>query len=252
MFNRSRTRRRRSQRSYPKKYTPVTENSNSVATGKHLNEISVGRFKSLPTLWPDKMMMKMKFIDTVTVSADLLIGQPVVANTWTVNSLFSPGYLPNSANGFPELAAMYSRYRVLSSNTHVNLSNIYGITTYTAVLTITPDIPTTNLTYAQMLNLIGNPYTVWASGGKANSQDATCELETYCKHNKLFGSKNYDTDLAFAGTRDASPVNQVKALLVIGTPATDFGPPPYNFDKISITCQIEFWCEWFQRDFEQV
>lgn len=262
-YRRSWTRRGTSKKFYKKRYSRttnrrsrflnpgpptlvVTNNSGSTQTGKYLNKVSTGLFRNQPTLWPDKFMTKMKYVD----QNNLYYGGPQTASSpvnfvYRVNSLYDPATSVTGENvmaGFNELAAMYDNYRVHAVKTIVDIQNttaspIVAVHTYSA-----NNSPPTNL--ANLMGTTGNPYSVWGTAG-LNSANASIHLENYVGLRKLVGSKTLDYDADYAGLNNANPTKQLFGYLSV----TNANPTATAL-TFSLVIQIEFWCEWYGRQTE--
>lgn len=213
------------------------------------NRISTGISRT-PTIWPDRQMCKMRYVDSSTPSVTSNTpnnGYCLVVN-YRVNSLYDPQVAIASEQalaGFAEMSQMYNKYRVHAVKVTVDLQS-----TTSAPLTILWNYANESAgatTYATMMNLIGNPYSTWATcasaaGTQLGSQAA--HIENYCKISKIVGTTNVATDTSYSGTSNTNPYNEVFGTLYIGS-----GIATAQLSYCPIV-QLEFWCEWYDRDLE--
>lgn len=225
-----------------------TTNSANRVGGNGLNRLSVGKFRDLPTLWPDKFLCKMKYQDTVNTTILITGGQQTQGVNYKVNSLYDPlqtTAAEQSIPGFLELANMYGYYRVHAAKITANIGGNQGPYGALAIAGLTGAYPNFSnySTYASMLQATANPYVVY--GLLSPSLKASVNLETYCNMNKLVGSKIGSTDDDYAASVTADPKNLLWGYVAISVPVN----APANL-TYTVTTEIEFWCEFYGRDFE--
>lgn len=226
----------------------TSNSANRVGAGG-LSRISVGRFRDLPTLWPDKMMMKLKYYDTVNTTLTVGSSTYTAYIPYRVNSLYDPllsTALEQPIAGYAELANMYQNYRVhaakMTSNAVPNGSDAAGALFTTGFSRNGPAIGGTS-TYATVLNSLGNPYVVWALIG-AQAADPV-NLENYCSMKKIVGSNAMTFDDDFAGGYNSNPTATIYGYVAISLPTT-----PSAAVVFTVVTEIEFFCEFYGRDHE--
>lgn len=230
----------------------VTNNRNSISSFKMnpagLNKISYGSFKNLPTLWPDKFLCKMKYTDTINTTMSIGASGYMTTTIYRVNSLYDPlitSNLEQAMPGYSELAAMYSYYRVNAAKMTANVSVISGTVNPTLVSCgFSRSIPPFNgaSNYTLALQTIGNPYVTWALTG---SNYSPVYLENYISMKKLAGSIVTNTDDDYGSGAGTSPAYPLYGYVNLATPIMPSTAPVFN-----TIIEIEFWAEWYGRDFE--
>lgn len=229
----------------------VTKNANSSSATRYpprsMNKISTHIYRNLPTLWPDKTLIKMKYVDTNSITLTFAQNSQVPQTLrYRVNSLYDPNIataLEQPIAGFAELAAMYTSYRVHAAKMSVRAESASGSVPTLAVCTLANqnNFPST---YLQTLASIGNPYTVWDMMGLGVGASGLT-LENYCKMDKLAGTKNISTDMGYSSAVTTNPLYQLYGFVTMSpTFATGAG---YS---VAIVIEIEFWAEFFGREVE--
>lgn len=245
---------RRNANAYDRQKTMVvtnsrTSNSANRVGARGLTKISTGRFRDMPTLWPDRFMMKMKYTDSVNTVVTIATGTQSNSVTYRANSLYDP--LLTTANeqpipGFTEMASMYGNYRVhatkITTNCVPNGTDTAG-TLFTCGFSRFPPGFTASSSYSYVLASIGNPYTTWALVG-AQAADPV-NLENYVSQKKLVGARTVVTDDDFAAGVAANPAGTTYAYVVVALPANATANTSYT-----IITELEFWAEFYGRDFE--
>lgn len=229
--------------------TSRTSNSANRVGGDGLDKISTGRFRNLPTLWPDRFMCKMKYLDTVNTTLTIGQSQQTAFTTYRVNSLYDPLVTTSSEQnvaGFSEMAAMYTNYRVHAAKFTVNIvpnaNNNQGAIAYCGFSATTPGI-VAGSSYTAVLNSLGNPYTVWsmlaAQAGQATN------LENYVGMKKLAGSIVANTDDDYASVANTNPAKPLYGLVLVSVPVVTTAA--VSFTSV---VEIEFWAEFYGRQYE--
>lgn len=195
-------------------------------------------------------MCKMRYVDTVNSLRTITPVGPPGTTTYRINSLWDPLLQTASEQnvaGYAELANMYRYYRVHACKHTVDIS-LGGTTTPSTLIMIQQFVginAVAGASNATALNAIGNPYTVWDQGSFAGKSQL--HTENYVKCSKLVGSTNYATDLQFAGPYNGNPTTQLYSILYFIDQTDTQASTNYSFTMVS---QLEFWCEWFERDQE--
>lgn len=223
-----------------------TTNSANRVGGNGLNRLSVGKFRDLPTLWPDKFLCKMKYQDTVNTYLTVSSGSYIAVVNYRVNALYDP-LLTTAAEqplpGYNELANMYGYYRVHAAKITANIAPVSnGTLLGVAGFAKAGSSLAANSTYAALLQTTGNPFVVWgmcAPGGNP------LNLETYVGMKKLAGSVVADTEDNYA-----SAVNNIPNTQLFGYVAVGFPGAAASGITVTVVTEIEFWCEFYGRDFE--
>lgn len=230
--------------------TTVSDSTYAHQTGQRwLNMMSTGSFKDTPTMWPDRMMVKLRYLDRVNLRIDQGSSTTVPYNVgYRLNSPFSPRTAVTTQDivaGYSEMASLYQNYRVHAVKITVDVENLSVALPLTGVLTLSPTLPNGIVaTYSDMLSLVGNPYTVWASASSSNG-NPKLHLENYVKLEKLLGQKSVSTDEEYAAAVNAIPVKVLLGNLYLRSPPTATSlSAPLQFSQIN---QIEYYCEFYNR-----
>lgn len=212
-----------------------------------MNQISTHVYRNLPTLWPDKTMIKMRYVDTANPVISFAQAQiaPITVR-YRVNSLYDPNILvalEQPIAGFSELAEMYTSYRVHAAKINVRAESASGNVPTLAVCSFSPQLnfPTA---LSSTLTSIGNPYTVWDMMGLGVGASGL-HLENYVKLDKLAGTKNINTDMGYSSATSTNPVYQLYGWVTFAPPYA--APSAYS---IGVVVEIEFWAEFFGREIE--
>lgn len=246
-----RTSTRRRQTSSLQRTLVTTKNPGTSSTARFssrsLNRISTGRFRDLPTLWPDRFMCKLKYVDSTltTIQIAANIGGPIMLN-YRVNSLYDPNVAISAEGviaGYTELSQMYSYYRVHAAKLNCTMES--GSGTQTTLVVSGFDVSNNPpASYTAMQRSIGNPYVVWGLMGLGLGNSGTT-LENYCKLDKLLGSRMVTTEKDLAASVTTNPVTQLFCFIAISPPSA-----PAQTYQITPIVEIEFWAEFYGRDFE--
>lgn len=230
----------------------VTTNSSSASTGnRYLNFVSVGKFNNLPTLFPDKMLVKLKYTDNINYAISQSSALTVQTG-YRLNSVFSPS-LSNSTQqtvpGFYDLSQIYNSYRVHATKMTCDIENInsYNGSASVGFLVLCTMTPEAQPAYspATQLQSLGNPYTVWANLGLGGSEGGRAVLENYVSLQKLWGSSSQKIDNDFAASTAGSPAQLLFGYVYL-IPLKS-GTTTINATQI-IT--LDFWVEFYNRQFE--
>lgn len=222
---------------------PNASSSNRVGF-RGLNKISTGMFRNLPTLWPDRMMVKLKYMDIINTSLSITSGS-LTNIAYRTNSLYDPlvATAPEQPlAGFAELAAMYNSYRVHAVNVTANIQSTSGNIPILVVMThcINNTPPSS---YAQALQSCGNPYSVWGQCGLGVG-NSSLDLDNYVKLSKLVGENVVNTDNDYSSACTTNPVKQTFCIISYATAVASA-----TFNLVPVV-QLEFWAEFFTRGYE--
>lgn len=221
-----------------------TNNSANRVGGNGLNRISVGRYRDLPTLWPDRFMCKLKG----EVSYDNNLGP----NQYSYIIPFTPTAVDSTLHygsiaGYNELAALYGTYVVHAFNTTAQIT--FDGAPATAVLatlgySATPLPFTSATTHAQLMAATGNPYVVYGLIAQYTNEPMT--LINYCSTRKVKGNSNVGKENAFSASTAglAEPTDSVEAWISVSVPTPLTAAIPFH-----AAVQIEYYIEFYNRTF---
>lgn len=192
-------------------------------------------------------MCKLKYVDSTltTVNIASTIAGPVLLN-YRVNSLFDPNIAISTESpiaGYTELSQMYAFYRVHACKVNLTIESGSGTQTTLAVCGFDVSNNPPN-SYAAMQRAIGNPYVVWGLMGLGLGNSGTT-LENYCKLDKLLGSKMVTTEKDLASGVTTNPVTQLYCFIALSPPTA-----PSSSYQLTPIVEMEFWAEFYGRDFE--
>lgn len=209
------------------------------------NRISTGLFRNLPTLWPDRMMMKMRYLDTTNTSINITPAAGLASVVYRTNSLYDPLTSTSAEQpvaGFTEMATLYAYYRVHSCKITVNAISTSGTYPTLAVVSHSNNnvVPSS---YYTALESIGNPYTVWAN--VTTAYGGSVDLDNYVKLDKLVGQRVVNTDDDYASLCTTNPAKSTYGIVTFGS----YVLPAATYNIVPVI-QLEFWAEFYGRDFE--
>lgn len=221
-------------------------NSSNRVGAAGLSKISTGRFMDMPTLWPDRLMVKLKYTDFVTSTITVGHGGYTGGVVYQVNSLTYPlygGASPTYA-GIQALSMMYNRFRVHAAKVTTTLvaqttpmaTGALAVSIFTPFSSYNPSTSP----YTQVAAYVGDPYTVWAELPSTQTQPTV--LENYVGMRKLSGCIGYSVENKYEGifTNAALPTNPMLCTVLVSQPNTSSSDNVY-----SVVNQIEFWAELY-------
>lgn len=227
--------------------TQPTSTLSGQVSARGLNRISYGRFRDLPTLWPDKMLVKLKYFDTVNYTTQFTTTGSLLYNVqYRLNSVYDPLFATaaeQNVAGYLELAQMYSRFKVHASKFTSNIVNGSGTSPVLAVFNASPTLNVES-GYGNLLLSCGNPYTVWANIGLGVGLGSQ-SLDMYVKNKKVLGSEMYDTDNDYSSLTTGNP-----ALPIYGNFSLSIPVLPTQTFTVYFVNQIEYYVEFYGRDTE--
>lgn len=218
--------------------TSRTTNSANRVGGDGLDRISTGRFRNLPTLWPDRFMCKMK----LTFSQDYMLpsNQQSYIRVFVANGLETPSSVP----GYAELGGLY-KYNLVHATKHTVTTTVDGNNTNGLLVThgfLRNSPPWDSFTsHATLLNTLGNPYTVWSLLGSSGKNAIT--LENYVSMSKLAGM-DVKTDADYAAQTNSEPFNRLFAYMSVSTPITQSAAIGFTQNL-----EAEFYMEFYGRNY---
>lgn len=216
-------------------------NSANRVSPRALTRISTGRFGDIPTLWPDRMMMKMKV--------------PTSPNTVTINTGYTAAQLVYSVNvatgntppfpGYNEMAQMYGYYKVHACNIKATIVPVSTVGQGSiALVTYTGQNPSSStVSYGSLLASVGDPFTVWTMLPVVPNKTKT--MEDYVSFKKLLGSQVYTTDENYAAKVGQVPLKPLYGLVAIGVPTAVSSNVSYT-----VVVELEYFIEFYGRQFE--
>lgn len=239
---------RRDQRALPykKRRGPLvitrSPSQTSAGTRYGLNKISVGMFKKMPTLWPDRFLCKMRKVLSYSTGGPFLL-----VRHQTANCMYEPLRDIQIPAGYNEVRDMYRMYNVRAVRTTITVQNI-NTTNPLVCVHVKRGIGATApdpASLAEMMGLTGNPYCVWGTLGIAGSDAEKLVLTQYTSIDKIIGRDTSKTlEFAVDTNEDGTgqPVKSVDAMTVMCNPnVASLRQDSYWW------IEYEYYVEWFVR-----
>lgn len=217
--------------------------------GARLNQVTTGMFRSMPTLWPDRFLTKMRKVQAYSVANTVLHRRQM-----HINNLWEPSSSNNNLvkpAGYDELRDLYRWYYVKATKVTLTVLNQSPDQPINAMMYRNMHATSNNLpnpepgSLAEMMGATGNPYAVWGTLGIAGSEKEKLVLTQYATTSKLVGmdsskTKEFtcDTDVS----TDQQPGQRVEQHIYLCNP---------NLVSLQLNCyyfiEFTYWVEWFSR-----
>lgn len=230
-----------------KKVAIVSKNKRRTRKTYRKKKNTYNRIQSVVMRMPgvivaDKTFAKLMYIDS---SSNVLAGG---GNTYGYLRYYSNGL--DDANplilsavipGYKPMMSLYENFRVLGCKIEVNASNQENFPVNFLIWPSDQD-QSGVITYQYLQEMIGNAFTKYRTLSAKGGMDRS-RLVGYISFKKLIGSKNYLTDVDYAGSLGANPAK----LMFWHVGAYTLTGSVFTAASVPFESRLTFYCEFYNR-----
>jgi len=158
-----------------------------------------------------------------------------------LNDVFDPDplLLTGGITGYPEMVAIFNRWRVQSVHFKCTVANRESFPIHFGILASPSDMATTITSRALALDALERPYTLYRTELSTQSGMDRSTCTRHIQLQRVLGDLTYHTSGEFDGTASVSPTRFIFLTMVLVAPATSLLPNGI-FYNMSLTYHVRF------------